>query len=124
MTASNSTKGTTAPTNTQTGESVSFSPDQARKSSFAQKQRMQCLCGADSSTAAANAVSTAPYSETKAHTDPRISYNKRIKSLIDYGLVAGITPTSIRKRSPQGTLDFALFRQDGKDSNGAQDQDS
>ena len=36
--------------------------------------------------------------------------------LIASGLIAGITPTSIRKRSAQRTLDFALSRPDGGDA--------
>ncbi len=101
--------------NTETAEKENYSQVQAKKLSSAQKQAMRCLCGEDSSTEAANAVSTAPYSETKAFTDPVILYNKRIKLLIASGLVAGITPTSTRKRLRQKTLDFALYRQAGQD---------
>jgi hypothetical protein len=36
------------------------------------------------------------------------SYDRRIRLLIASGLIAGITPMSIRRRSPQQTLDFAL----------------
>lgn len=109
-------KDTTPYINTQMAANESNSSAQAKKLSFAQRQQMRCLCGAGSSTALENAVSTAPYSEMKESTDPRTSYAKRIKSLIDSGLVAGITPTSTRKRSPQQTLDFALLPQAGNDS--------
>lgn len=90
--------------------------------SFAQKQAMQCLCGEGSSTEAANAVSTAPYSETKARIDPATLYAKRMRLLIESGLVAGITPTSVRNGSNQGTLDFAFSQLDGEGSSGEQDQ--
>jgi len=38
-----------------------------------------------------------------------------MRLLIASGLIAGITPTSTRKRSPQAILDFALSRPDGGD---------
>ena len=94
-----------------------------KKLSFAQKQQMQCLCGVGSSIEAENAVFTAPYSETRVFIDPVTSYNKRIKLLIVSGLVAGITPTSVRKQSPQQTLDFAFSKQDGDDLKEEQEVD-
>jgi len=112
-TALNCTSDTTVAIDTPTSDLENCSQVQAKKSSFAQKQAMQCLCGEGSSTALASAVSTAPYSETKARIDPANSYTKRIKLLIESGLVAGITPTSTRKRSDQQTLDFALSPQGG-----------
>jgi hypothetical protein len=115
--------GTTARINTPMVESDNCSQAQAKKLSFAQKQAMQCLCGGGSSTAAANAVSTAPYSETKARTDPATLYAKRMQLLIESGLVAGITPTSVRNGSNQTTLDFAFCRQGGSGSNAEPDQD-
>ena len=108
---------------TKMGESVSSSSVQVKKLSSAQKQAMRCLCGDGSLTPAENAASTAPYSETRVFIDPRTSYNKRIKLLIEFGLVAGITPTSRRKRSNQQTLDFALYPQDGNDLNEKQEVD-
>jgi hypothetical protein len=108
-------KDTTAATNTKTGAKENFSQAPARKLSFAQKMQMQCLCGEGSSTEAANAVLTAPYSETKAKANHRRSYNKRIKLLLQSGLVAGITPTSVRQQSPQATLDFVFCKRDGQD---------
>jgi len=104
---------TTVATNTKTGESESCSQAPERKLSFAQKQAMHCLCGDGSSTDRANAVSTAPYSETKVSIDPQTLYAKRIKLLMQSGLVAGITPTSVRNQSNQQTLDFAFSRPGG-----------
>ena len=99
-------------------ESENCSQDQERRLSFAQKQAMQCLCGGGSSMAAASAVSTAPYSETKVSVDPAILYARRMRLLMKSGLVAGITPTSVRQRSDQLTLVFALSQLDGEGSSG------
>ena len=103
----------TRPINIKMEERGNCLPDQGKKLSFAQRQQMRCLCGAGSSTEAENAVSTAPYSETKATIDPAISYVRRMQLLMQSGLVAGITPTSIRKGSNQKTLDFVLKQLDG-----------
>jgi hypothetical protein len=108
-------KSITAATSIRTGAKESYSQGQERKSSSAQKQQMQCLCGAGLSTEAESAVSTAPYSETKAPSDPQNLYAKRIKLLIESGLVAGITPTSVRQRSDQQTLDFVSSKPVGND---------
>ena len=121
--ALNCMKNTTLPTSTKTDEGVSNSLDPEKTLSSVQKQAMRCLCGDGSLTPAGNAASAAPYSETRVFTDPRTSYNRRIKLLIESGLVAGITPTSKRKRSNQQTLDFALSRQDGEDFNEKQEVD-
>jgi len=77
---------------------------------------MRALCGETSTTTAASKESTVPYSATKAATGAATSYAKRMKLLIASGLIAGITPTSIRKRSAQRTLDFALLPHDGGDA--------
>lgn len=97
------------------GENESNLLGQGNTLSFAQRQAMQCLCGAHSSTAAESAALTAPFSVMKARTEVPSSYAKRMQLLIACGLVAGITPTSTRKGSDQLTLDFALSRQDGGD---------
>jgi len=65
--ALNCMNDTTPHINTPMAENEPSSSGQEKKLSFAQKQQMQCLCGAGSSTALANAVSTAPYSETKEY---------------------------------------------------------
>ena len=109
-------KDITVATSTKTDDNENYSLGPEKKLSFAQRQAMQCLCGAGSSTAAVNAVLTAPYSEMKAQSNPVNSYNKRIKLLIESGLVAGITPTSIRQQSSQQTLDFVLSKRGGNGS--------
>ena len=109
-------KDTIVAMNTKTDAKESCLQAPARKLSFAQKMQMQCLCGAGSSMDQANAVLTAPYSETKEKANHRRSYNKRIKLLLQFGLVAGITPTSVRQQSPQATLDFVSCKQGGQDS--------
>ena len=108
---------------TETEENENCLRGREKKLSSAQKQRMRCLCGDDSSMEAANAVSTAPYSEMRETIDPAILYARRMQSLIASGLVAGITPLSTRRQSPQATLDFAFSKLDGgeQDEQPAQD---
>jgi len=77
---------------------------------------MPSLSGATSSTTAGKTGSTAPCSATKAPTDPQTSYAKRMRLLIASGLIAGITPSSERKRSAQRTLDFAFSEPGGDDA--------
>ncbi len=123
-TALNCMKDITPHISTPTTASASSSSDLVKTLSSAQRQAMQCLCGDGSLTPAGNAASTAPYSETRVFIDPRTSYNKRIKLLIESGLVAGITPTSVRKRSPQQTLAFASSRPGGDGFHGKPEADS
>jgi hypothetical protein len=72
--------------------------------------------GESSSTAAVNVESIAQCSGMNRCTKARASYVKRMRLLIASGLIAGITPTSIRKGSRQQTLDFALSRLAGGDA--------
>lgn len=58
----------------------------------------------------------APCSETKGHISVRNSFARRTRLLIASGLIAGITPTSIARRSPQRTLDFAFSKPAGGDA--------
>ena len=104
------------PINTKTDANESNSSVPEKKLSSEQKRQMRCLCGDDSLMIRENVESTVPSLETSQATSARNLYDKRIKLLIASGLVAGITPTSERKQSPQQTLDFALFKPDGKDS--------
>jgi hypothetical protein len=69
--------------------------------------------GESSSTTADSKASTVQCSAMNQRIAARTSYAKRIKLLIASGLIAGITPTSTRKRSPQRTLDFALSKPAG-----------
>jgi hypothetical protein len=79
-----------------------------------------CGCGASSLTIASTSepandskASIAPCSETSRRTAARTLSGKRTRLLMRSGLIAGITPTSIRKRSPQLTLDSAFSVPDG-----------
>ena len=122
-TALNCTKGIILPTNTRADESESNSSAPEKKLSSAQKRQMRCLCGGDSLMIQESAESIALYSEMNHSTKARHSSDRRIKLLIASGLVAGITPTSRRKRLPQQTLDFAFLPPDGEGSNGKQEVD-
>jgi hypothetical protein len=113
LTALNSMSGITAATNMRMAENEKFSSAPVKKSFSEPSTQMPCSLGDGSLMTAANAESTAPFSETKAHTLVANSYAKRIRLLIASGLIAGITPTSVRKRSNQATLDFAFSKQDG-----------
>ena len=111
-------------TNTRTDENESNSSVPEKKLSSAQKRQMRCLCGGDSLMIQESAESIVRYSEMNHSTKARHSSDRRIKLLIASGLVAGITPTSKRKRLPQRTLDFAFLPLDGEGSDGKQEADS
>ena len=96
--ASNSTNGTTVPTNTRTVGSGNCSAGRDRKSSCEQQMEMPFLSGATSSTTLGNLVSIARFSETKAKTKAPFLSDKLTLSLITAGLVNGITHMSARKR--------------------------
>lgn len=74
-----------------------------------------CGHGESSSTIAANMESTAPSSAMKHRTGIKAVslLDKLTPSLISSGLVRGITPMSIRKRSGARILDTALSALDG-----------
>lgn len=59
--------------------------------------------------------SAARSSEMRGNTDQATSYGTLMQSLIDDGLVKGITPLSMRRRSGQQILDFAFFPPVGVD---------
>lgn len=60
-----------------------------------------------------NQESIALPSETRARSSLPTSYVKHARSLLIAGLIAGITPTSIRKRLGADCREAALFPQDG-----------
>jgi len=105
--------GTTAPTDTAMVESENYSSAQAKRSFFAPPPLTLCSYGEPSSTTAGRTASTAPCSATSHHTAARTSFAKRAQLLMRSGLIAGITPTSIAKRSPQRTLDIVFSPLDG-----------
>jgi len=61
-------------------------------------------------------ASTVPSSATKDSAEVRSLSDRLMPSLISAGLVAGITPTSIRRGSGQGWLDLAFSPQVGATS--------
>jgi hypothetical protein len=77
---------------------------------------MHCLFGETSSTIADKSESTAPSLGMKERIAARTSYAKRTQLLMRSGLIAGITPTSQRRKLGQGTLDIASSRPDGNDA--------
>ncbi len=105
-----------APTNTLMDASAFSSSDQAKRLCSEPCERTLCLCGDASSMTVAKLVSTALFSGMNQRTAARISYARRMQSLIASGLIAGITPTSIRKGSPQKTLDIAFSELAGNDA--------
>lgn len=100
-------------------DTATRSSDLAKSSCCAPSELTQCSVGGSSSTTAGSKASTAPSSETSRRISARTLFGKRIKSLIAGGLIAGITPTSIRKRSPQRTLDIAFSKLAGVDADKA-----
>jgi hypothetical protein len=88
----------------------------AKSSCCAPSQATPSSAGESSSTTVDSGESTAPSSATSRRTAARALFAKRIRSLIAGGLIAGITPMSIRKRSAQRTLAFASSLQDGADA--------
>src|SRR5215207_3630943 len=104
----------TPPTSTPTVESDGNSSDLEKRSCCEQPTQMPYSSGESSLTIAAKQESTAPSSETKGYVRVRNLYAKRIRLLMSSGLIAGITPTSIRKRSGQQTLDFAFCKPVGE----------
>jgi hypothetical protein len=74
------------------------------------------LFGESSSTTADSRESIAPCSETKARIDQATLSDRLTESLISAGLVKGIIPTSIRKRSNPLIPAIALWLRDGGDA--------
>jgi len=104
-------------------EKENYSSAPERKLYSEPKKETPSLCGETFSTTPDRKELIAPPSATKAATDPATSYAKRIRLLMSCGLIAGMTPTSTRKRSAQQTLDFAFSPLDGCDA-GGQKEDS
>ena len=118
LTALNSMNVTTRPINTRMDESENSSLAPERRSSLEQPAETACSYGESSLTTAGKTESTAPSSETRASTGAATSFDRRMRLLIACGLIAGITPSSVRQRSNQLTLDIAFSWQDGEDAAG------
>lgn len=126
-TALTCTRATTRAMSTPTPESASCLLALATNSCCAQSAATLALSGASSLTTASTSApaghkreSTARSSETRASTYRHRSWSQRMQSLISSGLIAGITPTSIAKRSVQVTLGFASSQPGGADAAGQQ----
>jgi len=106
--ASRSIAATTPPASQSAHQASSSDP--AKLSSCEPPPLMLFSCGESSSTTAASKASTARYSETKVRTYRPSLSDRLTQSLIDAGLVCGITPTSIRQLSgqPIQVLAFAM----------------
>lgn len=98
------TNGITQRIGTVTGENGNYLQDQEKKSCSEPHQQTLFGCGDDSSTTASTTAPesdkqglTVPSSETNQASKAANSFAKRTRLLMRCGLIAGITPTSIRK---------------------------
>ena len=119
-TALNCTLDTTHAMSTRTAASENYSLDLETNWSCEQSKAMHVSYGAGSSTTAGNLVSTARYSAMRAPTYRAPSFAKRMQSLMQSGLIAGITPTSIAQRSHQRILAFVSSWPAGDGADGPQ----
>ena len=87
--------------------------DQEKRSSSEPVQEMLCLSGGDSLTARDRKELIALFSATKAQLSRRSLSDRLTVSLMQSGLVCGITPTSTRERLGAATPDFVLLLPDG-----------
>ena len=94
--------------------------DQAKRSYCVRCRVMRCLYGESSLTNVS--ITAQDYlkmelivqsSAMNRSGSVRNSSDRRMRLLMSSGLIAGIIPTSIKKRSHQKTLDFVTKRQDG-----------
>jgi hypothetical protein len=99
------------------------SADLEKKLFSERRQQTLFSCGESSSTAAlmneqesGKAESIAPCSETNRRREAAISFDKRMQSLMRSGLIAGITPTSVRRVSGAQIPDFVSSWLDGGDA--------
>lgn len=97
-------------------ESELSSSDPEKRLSCEQLTLTPYLCGASSLMTADSKELTAPSFATNRRIAARNLYIKRMQLLTASGLIAGITPTSVRKQSVQRTLDIALSQPVGSDA--------
>lgn len=105
---------TTADADMQTGAKSNCSAALARRSSSALGREMLSGLGESSKTIRDKSGSTAPSSETKVATNRASLCDRLTPLLISAGLVKGIIPMSMRRKSNQQTLDTVLFGPDGE----------
>lgn len=111
-----STTGTTRHISMRTVGSGNYSVAPVKKSCSELGKEMLVLFGENSKTTAVRKELTAPFSATSQPTLVVNSYAKRMRLLIESGLVKGIIPTSKRKGSGQLTLDVVLRQPGGSDA--------
>lgn len=104
---SHCTSGTTPPTDMLMGACAACLRDQGKRSSFEPEQETPDLFGDRSSATAQKEASTAPFSETRVRSCRPSLSDRLTLSLMRSGLVAGTTPTSIRKRCGAAIPDTA-----------------
>lgn len=102
-------------TNMQTGGCAVCSRGRVKKSSCEPEPETPDLFGEASSAIGSSRGSVAPSSATKARSYRPSLSDRLTLSLIRSGLVAGITPTSIRRRSRAEIRDSAFWPQGGHD---------
>ena len=107
-------KSTIQPTNIETIESGASLSDRDKQSPSALSMPMLFSSGESSLTTQDSRELTAPCSETKANTKAVSLSDRLTESLISAGLVRGIIPSSMRKRSGQRILDFAAYELAGE----------
>lgn len=89
------------------------SAGQGKKSFSVQRQQMLFLFGGVLLTTADRKELTALCFGTNRHTEAVSLSDRQTQSLLTSGLVAGITPTSIRERLGAEIQDIALLSPDG-----------
>lgn len=105
--------GITAPISTKTEGKENSLPGQEKKSSYELDLGMPFSSGATSLTNQDRKELIVLFSGTNQNTDHLTLSDRLTPSLISSGLVAGITPTSIRKRLGVPIPAFALNLLDG-----------
>jgi hypothetical protein len=113
----------TARTDTEMDAAGANSSGQDKTSSSEMPTPQPSLFGEISSTILGNEESIAPSSATKAWSGQVFLSPKLMQSLISAGLVRGITPSSVRKRSGAVIPDFAFSWRDGSDASTEQKAD-
>lgn len=101
--------GTTRLTSTETDECAPSLPDPVKKSSCELARPMLFSFGDASLTPADRRELTALFSETSQQFAARTLSDRLTPLLIISGLVAGITPTSIREKCGAAIPDFVLL---------------
>jgi hypothetical protein len=97
-------------------ENEFYSRDQEKRSCSERQPVTPSLFGDDSSTIALTSErgndkpeSIVPHLETKVRSNRQTLYARRVRSLLIAGLIAGITPMSIRRRSGADCREPVLF---------------